>query len=33
MTLQEIEVALTALADAPGLFVNERLALAGRRYH
>ena len=29
MTLQEVEAALTALADAPGLFVNTKLALAG----
>jgi hypothetical protein len=29
MTLQEAETALTALADAPGIWVNERLALAG----
>ena len=29
MTLQEVDDALTALADAPGLFVNTKLALAG----
>ena len=29
MTLQEVEAALTALADAPGLWVNTKLALAG----
>ena len=29
MTLEDVEAALTALADAPGLFVNTRLALAG----
>ena len=29
MTLQDVEAALTALAGAPGLFVNTKLALAG----
>jgi hypothetical protein len=29
VTLEDVETALTALAEAPGLFVNERLALAG----
>ena len=29
MTLPEVEAALTALADAPGLWVNTKLALAG----
>ena len=29
MTLQEVEAGLTALADAPGLWVNTKLALAG----
>ena len=29
MTLQEVEAALTALAGAPGLWVNTKLALAG----
>ena len=29
MTLQEVEAALTALAGAPGLWVNTKLSLAG----
>jgi hypothetical protein len=29
VTLQEVETALTAFAETPGIFINEKLALTG----